>query len=431
VVLSDERTGETAKYASEIRRVMRDEFPNVLVFFQSADIIGQILNAGLPAPVNVQVTGTNRAENIVVARALEKRLREIPGAVDVYLQQRLEAPQLNVNVDRTRAGSFSLTTREVASDLLVSLSSSGQTQPNVWLNPQNGVQYTVSVQTPQYRVPSLEALGQTPVSGAGGATPQLLENVATISRGSGMAVVSHYDVSPVFDVYANVQHRDLGAVAADIDMVLDSLRPSLPKGTTLVMRGQVASMRESYKGLATGLLFAVVLVYLIMVINFQSWLDPFIISSALPVALTGVIWMLFAAGNTISVPAFMGAIMSVGVATANGILVVAFANERMDAGLSAFDAALEAATTRLRPVIMTAAAMVVGMVPMALGIGEGGEQNAPLGRAVIGGLTFATVATLTLLPLVYSRLRAGRARPDPLSAPVADHGSAPIPVPVS
>lgn len=431
VVLSDERKGETAKYASEIRRVMRDEFPNVLVFFQSADIIGQILNAGLPAPVNVQVTGTNRAENIVVARALEKRLREIPGAVDVYLQQRLEAPQLNVNVDRTRAGSFSLTTREVASDLLVSLSSSGQTQPNVWLNPQNGVQYTVSVQTPQYRVPSLEALGQTPVSGAGGATPQLLENVATISRGSGMAVVSHYDVSPVFDVYANVQHRDLGAVAADIDMVLDSLRPSLPKGTTLVMRGQVASMRESYKGLATGLLFAVVLVYLIMVINFQSWLDPFIISSALPVALTGVIWMLFAAGNTISVPAFMGAIMSVGVATANGILVVAFANERMDAGLSAFDAALEAATTRLRPVIMTAAAMVVGMVPMALGIGEGGEQNAPLGRAVIGGLTFATVATLTLLPLVYSRLRAGRAHPDPLSAPVAGHGSAPIPVPVS
>ena len=431
VVLSDERKGETAKYASEIRRVMRDEFPNVLVFFQSADIIGQILNAGLPAPVNVQVTGTNRAENIVVARALEKRLREIPGAVDVYLQQRLEAPQLNVNVDRTRAGSFSLTTREVASDLLVSLSSSGQTQPNVWLNPQNGVQYTVSVQTPQYRVPSLEALGQTPVSGAGGATPQLLENVATISRGSGMAVVSHYDVSPVFDVYANVQHRDLGAVAADIDMVLDSLRPSLPKGTTLVMRGQVASMRESYKGLATGLLFAVVLVYLIMVINFQSWLDPFIISSALPVALTGVIWMLFAAGNTISVPAFMGAIMSVGVATANGILVVAFANERMDAGLSAFDAALEAATTRLRPVIMTAAAMVVGMVPMALGIGEGGEQNAPLGRAVIGGLTFATVATLTLLPLVYSRLRAGRARPDPLSAPVPDHRPAPIPVPVS
>ncbi len=431
VVLTNERTGETAKYASEIRRVLRDEFPNVLVFFQSADIIGQILNAGLPAPVNVQVTGTNRAENIVVARALEARLRQIPGAVDVYLQQRLDAPQLNVNVDRTRAGSFSLTTREVASDLLVSLSSSGQTQPNVWLNPQNGVQYNVSVQTPQYRVSSLESLGQTPVSGAGGATPQLLENVATIARGSGMAVVSHYDVSPVYDVYANVQHRDLGAVAADIDMVLDSIRPSLPKGTTLVMRGQVASMRESYKGLATGLLFAVVLVYLIMVINFQSWLDPFIISSALPVALTGVIWMLFAAGNTISVPAFMGAIMSVGVATANGILVVAFANERMDAGLSAVDAALDAASTRLRPVVMTAAAMVVGMIPMALGVGEGGEQNAPLGRAVIGGLTFATAATLTLLPYVYSRLRAGRARPSLLSAAVTDDRAVPLSVPVS
>ena len=431
IVLNDERKGETAQYASEIRRVLREEFPNVLVFFQSADIIGQILNAGLPAPVNVQVTGTNRAENIVVARALEARLRKIPGAVDVYLQQRLEAPQLTVNVDRTRAGSFALTTREVASDLLVSLASSGQTQPNVWLNPQNGVQYTVSVQTPQYRVSSLESLGQTPVSGAGGATPQLLENVATIARGSGMAVVSHYDVSPVFDVYANVQHRDLGAVAADIDMVLDSIRPSLPKGATLVMRGQVASMRESYKGLATGLLFAVVLVYLIMVVNFQSWLDPFIISSALPVALTGVIWMLFAAGNTISVPAFMGAIMSVGVATANGILVVAFANERMDAGLSALDAALDAAATRLRPVVMTAAAMIVGMIPMALGVGEGGEQNAPLGRAVIGGLTFATVATLTLLPFVYSRLRAGRAYPGPLSASVTDHPAAPIPVPVS
>lgn len=431
VVLTDDRKGETARYASEIRRVLRDEFPNVLVFFQSADIIGQILNAGLPAPVNVQVTGTNRADNIVVARALEARLRRIPGAVDVYLQQRLEAPQLNVNVDRTRAGSFSLTTREVASDLLVSLSSSGQTQPNVWLNPQNGVQYNVSVQTPQYRVSSLESLGQTPVSGAGGAAPQLLENVATIARGSGMAVVSHYDVSPVYDVYANVQHRDLGAVAADIDMVLDSIRPSLPKGTTLVMRGQVASMRESYKGLATGLLFAVVLVYLIMVINFQSWLDPFIISSALPLALTGVIWMLFAAGNTISVPAFMGAIMSVGVATANGILVVAFANERMDAGLSALDAALDAATTRLRPVIMTAAAMIVGMIPMALGVGEGGEQNAPLGRAVIGGLTFATVATLTLLPFVYSRLRAGRAHPALPPASVSDDCAAPLPVPVS
>jgi multidrug efflux pump subunit AcrB len=239
----------------------------------------------------------------------------------------------------------------------VSLASSGQAQPNVWLNPQNGVQYTVSVQTPQYRMASLEALGRTPILGASGGTPQLFENLATVERGSGVAVISHYDVAPVYDVFANVQDRDLGAVAADIDVVLDSIRATLPRGTTLVMRGQVAAMRTSYAGLAVGLVFAIVLVYLIMVVNFQSWLDPLIISVALPVALSGVVWMLFACGNTVSVPAFMGAIMSMGVATANGILVVAFANERMGDGLSARDAALDAASTRLRPVIMTALAM--------------------------------------------------------------------------
>ncbi|WP_291156801.1 efflux RND transporter permease subunit [Gemmatimonas sp. UBA7669] len=408
IVLERDRTGTTDGYIRAIRRMLRAEYPQVLAFFQSADIVSQILNAGLPAPVNVQVVGSNRAANIEVARTIERRVRQIPGAVDVYLQQRLEAPQLNLTVDRTRAAALNLSQRDVASDLLVSLASSGQTQPNVWLNPQNGVQYTVSVQTPQYRINSLEALARTPVAGVGG-TPQLFENVATMSRGSAVAVVSHYDVAPVFDVFANVQDRDLGAVASDIDVVLDSLQSTLPRGTTLVMRGQVAAMRTSYAGLATGLAFAIVLVYLIMVVNFQSWLDPLIISMALPVALSGVLWALFAAGNTISVPAFMGAIMSMGVATANGILVVAFANERMADGLSAFDAALDAASTRLRPVIMTAAAMIVGMVPMALGFGEGGEQNAPLGRAVIGGLSFATVATLTVLPIVYSRLRAARA----------------------
>lgn len=408
IVLERDRAGTTDGYIRAIRRMLRAEYPQVLAFFQSADIVSQILNAGLPAPVNVQVVGSNRAANIEVARTIERRVRQIPGAVDVYLQQRLEAPQLNLNVDRTRAAALNLSQRDVASDLLVSLASSGQTQPNVWLNPQNGVQYTVSVQTPQYRINSLEALARTPVAGVGG-TPQLFENVATMSRGSAVAVVSHYDVAPVFDVFANVQDRDLGAVASDIDVVLDSLQSTLPRGTTLVMRGQVAAMRTSYAGLATGLAFAIVLVYLIMVVNFQSWLDPLIISMALPVALSGVLWALFAAGNTISVPAFMGAIMSMGVATANGILVVAFANERMADGLSAFDAALDAASTRLRPVTMTAAAMIVGMVPMALGFGEGGEQNAPLGRAVIGGLSFATVATLTVLPIVYSRLRAARA----------------------
>jgi multidrug efflux pump subunit AcrB len=416
IALTPDRVGETADYVRKIRRVLRDEFPQVLVFFQSADIVGQILNAGLPAPVNVQVVGSNRADNIVIARALERRLRAIPGAVDVYLQQRLAGPQLDVTVDRTRAAALSLTQRDVASDLLVSLASSGQAQPNVWLNPQNGVQYSVSVQTPQYRMASLEALGRTPIVGAAGGPPQLFENLATVERGTGVAVISHYDVAPVYDVFANVQDRDLGAVAADIDVVLDSIRPTLPRGTTLVMRGQVASMRTSYTGLAVGLVFAIILVYLIMVVNFQSWLDPLIISVALPVALAGVIWMLFACGNTVSVPAFMGAIMSMGVATANGILVVAFANERMAEGLSARDAALEAASTRLRPVIMTALAMIVGMVPMALGLGEGGEQNAPLGRAVIGGLGFATFATLTVLPLVYSRLRASRARSGPMDA---------------
>lgn len=423
IALTPERVGETDDYAREIRRVLRNEFPQMLVFFQSADIVGQILNAGLPAPVNVQVVGSNRAENLVIARTLERRLRAIPGAVDVYLQQHLAGPQLDVTVDRTRAAALSLTQRDVANDLLVSLASSGQAQPNVWLNPQNGVQYSVSVQTPQYRMGSLEALGRTPILGAGVGVPQLFEKLATVERGTGVAVISHYDVAPVYDVFANVLDRDLGALAADIDVVLDSIRPTLPRGTTLVMRGQVAAMRTSYAGLAVGLVFAIVLVYLIMVINFQSWLDPLIISVVLPVALSGVIWMLFACGNTMSVPAFMGAIMSMGVATANGILVVAFANERMGDGLSARDAALDAASTRLRPVIMTALAMIVGMVPMALGLGEGGEQNAPLGRAVIGGLSFATFATLTVLPLVYGRLRASRTPPMPF-APLPAPGRA-------
>ncbi len=412
IVLSPERTGSVDDYRRVLRRTLRDEYPHVTVFFQAADIVGQILNFGLPAPINVQVVGPNRAQNIGIAQFLERRLREIPGAVDVYLQQRLAAPTLFIDVDRDRAAAMSLTEREIGNDLLVSLASTGQAAPNVWLNPQNGVQYFVSVQTPQFRMASLEAIGQTPLIGAANASAQRLDNVASISRRVGPAVVSHYDVAPVFDVFANVQDRDLGAVARDADFVLDSLRPTLPRGTTLVMRGQVASMRSSYLGLGIGLAFAIVLVYLVMVINFQSWLDPFIISFALPGALAGIVWALFATGSSISVPAFMGAIMSMGVATANSILIVSFANERMAEGRTALDAALEAASTRLRPVIMTALAMIVGMLPMALGIGEGAEQNAPLGRAVIGGLTFATVATLFVVPIVYSRLRAGVVRRD-------------------
>jgi multidrug efflux pump subunit AcrB len=413
VTLTEARTRPTAEYARRIRQRLREQFPQVLVFFQSADIVGQILNAGLPAPVDVQVAGTSRADNFALARFLERRLAAVPGAVDVYLQQRANAPELAVAVDRVRAAGLGLTQREVASDLLVSLASSGQTAPNVWLNPQNGVQYSVSVQTPQHRIPTLEAIRQTPVLGAGGVPPlvtPLLDNVATLTRRTAMASVNHYDVVPVFDVYANVQDRDLGGVAAEVQAVLDSLAPTLPRGTTLAIRGQVAAMRTAYEGLGAGLLLAVVLVYLIMVINFQSWTDPLIIASALPVALAGVVWALFATGDGLSVPAFMGAIMSMGVATANGILVVAFANELVEGGAAPADAAREAAATRLRPVLMTALAMVVGMIPMALGLGEGGEQNAPLGRAVIGGLTFATAATLTVLPLVYVLVRTRLAR---------------------
>jgi multidrug efflux pump subunit AcrB len=424
VVLTPRRTRPTAEYVRRIRQRLREQFPQVLVFFQAADIVGQILNAGLPAPLDVQVAGTNRAENLPIARFLARRLQEVPGAVDVYLQQRTEAPELAVTIDRTRAATLGLSQREVAADLLVSLASSGQTAPNVWLNPQNGVQYNVAIQTPQYRLASLDAIGNTPVLGAGGApaalTTPLLGNVATVTRRTGLASINHYDVVPVYDVYASVQDRDLGGVAADVQAVLDSLTPTLPRGTTLVMRGQVAAMRDAYAGLGAGILLAVVLVYLIMVVNFQSWVDPLIIASALPVAFAGVVWALFATGDGLSVPAFMGAIMSIGVATANGILVVSFANELVAGGAAPADAAREAAVTRLRPVLMTACAMVLGMVPMALGLGEGGEQNAPLGRAVIGGLTFATVATLTVLPVVYAAVRARLApRPAAAVAPAA------------
>ncbi len=411
LIVLDESHGPIDEYRREIRAMLRRDFPDVTFFFQAADIVGQILNFGLPAPINVQVVGSDRAKNFVVAQFLERRFQKIPGAVDVYLHQRLTAPELFFAIDRDRASSLALTEREVASDLLVSLSSSGQTAPNFWLNPQNGVQYAVSVQTPQQKLSTLDAVGRTPLLGAAGGSPQLLENLATMTRRSSAAVISHYDVAPVFDIYANVQDRDLGGVAREMDAVLDSIRPTLPRGSSLVIRGQVASMRSSYVGLGVGLVLAILLVYLVMVINFQSWLDPFIISFALPGALAGISWALFACGNSLTVPAIMGAIMSMGVATANSILVVSFANERMADGRSAYDAVLEAAVTRLRPVIMTALAMMVGMLPMALGFGEGGEQNAPLGRAVIGGLSFATIATLFIVPIVYSRLRTRTATP--------------------
>ena len=407
IALTDERTHDVAYYRQEIRKRLRHDFPDVKVFFMAADIVSQILNFGLPAPINVQVIGSNRAKNYELAQQIEARIRKIPGAVDVYVNQVMNAPQLFVSVDRDRASALGLTERDVASNLLVSLSSSQQTSPNFWLNPTNGVQYAVNVQTPQGAMSSLSQMTQTPIvsNGGTGSTVSLLDNVAQITRRTGIGVITHRDVQPVFDIFANVQDRDLGAVAKDVDAIIADAQKTAPRGTTVVMRGQVASMRTAYEGLGYGLAFAVLLVYLLMVVNFQSWLDPLIIVTALPGALAGIAWALFATQTSLSVPSLMGAIMSIGVATANSILIVTFANERRHAGLNAHDAALEAGYTRLRPVVMTAFAMIIGMLPMALGFGEGGEQNAPLGRAVIGGLIVATGATLFIVPIVYSTLR--------------------------
>ncbi|MEO7999699.1 MAG: efflux RND transporter permease subunit, partial [Gemmatimonadaceae bacterium] len=355
-------------------------------------------------------------------RELEARMKKIPGAVDVYVHQVMNAPELYLSVDRDRAAALGMTERDVASNVLVSLASSQQTAPNFWLNPANGVQYAINVQTPPAGISTLDQLMGTPVvsgnasaSGNSGGM-QMLNSVAQVSRRTGVGVISHRDVQPVFDVYANVQDRDLGAVARDVDKIIAELTPKLAKGTTIQVRGQVASMRTAYQGLGLGLAFAVLLVYLLMVINFQSWLDPLIIVTALPGALAGIVWALFATQTTLSVPSLMGAIMSIGVATANSILIVTFANECRKAGMSAHDAALEAGYTRLRPVLMTAFAMIIGMMPMALGFGEGGEQNAPLGRAVIGGLLAATLATLFIVPIAYSALQ-GRAALKPEDMP--------------
>jgi multidrug efflux pump subunit AcrB len=323
----------------------------------------------------------------------------------VYIKQVMNAPELRVNVDRTRASEIGLTQRDVANSLLVTLSSSGQVTPNYWINPQNGVSYLIAVMAPPYKMDTLDAIKNTPVISGAQSQPQLLSNLATFDRGTSQAVISHYNVQPTFNIYANVQGRDLGGVARGVDQVINEFQSKLPRGTTIVMRGQVQSMRSSFVGLGLGILFAVLLVYLLMVINFQSWLDPLIILMALPGALSGILWVLFATMTTISVPALMGAMMCVGVATANSILLVTFANEQRRLGKDAVEAALLAGYVRLRPVIMTALAMIIGMLPMSLGLGEGGEQNAPLGRAVIGGLVLATVATLFFVPVMYSLMR--------------------------
>jgi CzcA family heavy metal efflux pump len=395
----------TWEYIKQLRQTLPEEFPQLTFFFQSADIVGQILNFGLPAPIDIQIVGRNRPKNLEIARQIEARVARIPGAVDVHLHQIVDAPELFVKVDRTRAAQMGLTQRDVASNMLVALSSSGQAAPNYWLNPQNGVQYLVAVQAPQRTIDSIDTLQSMPIMGPALNAPQLLSNLATVERRTATSVINHHNVQPIFNVYASVQGRDLGAVAREIDQVVAEFIPKLPQGSSIVVRGQVESMRAAFTGLAAGVVFAVLLVYFLMAVNFQSWLDPLIIIMALPGALAGIVWALFLTHTTLSVPALMGTMMSIGVATANSILLVTFANDQRRAGHDALSAALDAGYTRLRPVMMTALAMIIGMLPMALGHGEGGEQNAPLGRAVIGGLTVATFATLFFVPVVYSFMR--------------------------
>jgi multidrug efflux pump subunit AcrB len=396
----------TPSYVRALRERLNRDFPESTFFFLPPDISTQVLNFGLAAPIDVQVVSAPGRENeaYAVARKLRGELAAIPGAVDVHLAQVPSVPQLSVEVDRTIASQFGLSERDVASDLLVSLSSSGQVAPSYWLDPKRGVQYLVAVQTPQYRIDSMEALASTPLS-TGEGQPQLLSNVARVHRSFTPQNITHYNVARTFDVQANVEGTDLAAVGARVNEIVEKATPTLPRGMSLKVKGQVESMETSFHALSLGLCFAVLLVYLLMVVNFQSWLDPLIILMALPGALAGIAWMLFVSHTTFSVPAQMGTIMCVGVATANSILVVTFANDRRKLGDSARDAALAAGMTRLRPVLMTALAMIIGMLPMSLGLGEGGEQNAPLGRAVIGGLLFATVFTLLFVPVMYALLR--------------------------
>ncbi len=406
--LNPEHHPPTAELMRHLREVLPQQFPSTEFFFQPADIVTQILNFGLPAPIDVQVVGTNMQQNYEIAQRIANRMRHVPGAADVHVQQMLSLPTLHMDIERTRVTQVGLTAREVAQSALVSLSGSFQTSPNFWLNPKNLVTYQIAVQTPQYRMTDLHDLMNIPVVSQQG--PQLMGNLVQVAPSVRAATVNHYNVQPVIDVYASTQDRDLGAVAADTDKILQDFDKQLPRGTHLVMRGQVSTMRSSFFGLGAGLLGAIVLVYLLIVVNFQSWLDPFIIITALPGALAGICWFLLLTHTRLSVPSLTGAVMCMGVATANSILMVSFAREQMDEGMPAFKAAVAAGYTRIRPVLMTALAMIIGMVPMALGFGEGGEQNAPLGRAVIGGLLFATVATLFFVPSVFAIFHGRRER---------------------
>jgi len=444
ISLKADEHGSTAEYTDRLRRRLHQKFPDMVFFFEAANITNQILNFGLPAPIDVQVLSRDAASNYALARQIAEKVTRIPGAADVHIHQVVDYPAIDINVDRAKAGQVGLTQRDVATSLLISLSSSGQISPTQFLDWRTGVSYGINVQTPQYRNNSLDALLRTPLSvpfgsvnattqtstagsanpanaavgtgpnqasaaygnpGAAAGGPQLLSNMVSVGRSAAPQIVNHYNVTPVIDVYANVDRRDLGSVGAGVEKIVAEMTPKLPRGTTIEVRGQLLTMQNSFYRLGLGMIFAVVLVYLLMAVNFQSWLDPFIILMALPGALAGIVWMLFITQTTFSVPSMMGSIMCIGVATANSILLVVFANDQREEGMDARSAALSAGHTRIRPVIMTAAAMIMGMLPMALGMGEGGEQNAPLGRAVIGGLLLATLTTLFVVPMVYSLLR--------------------------
>jgi multidrug efflux pump subunit AcrB len=409
----------TDNYIHQLRLALPKQFPGVTFAFLPADMVSQILNFGLPAPIDVQVVGNDLEGNRLYADALLAKMRYVSGTSDLRIQQPFDQPYLRLSVERTKAEQLGFSAHDIAQNLLVSLSGSFQTSPTFWVDPKNRVSYQIATQTPQYRADTLQSLENIPVTGTNpAAAPSLMASLVAVKRGTGMAVVSHYNVAPVIDIFGAATGRDLGGVAGDINKIIDATRQQLPHGSRVVVRGQVQTMRASYIGLLSGLAFSIVLVYLLIVVNFQSWLDPFIMISALPAALAGIAWFLFITHTTLSVPALMGAIMCMGVATSNSILVVSFATEQMAEGKDSLSAALEAGFTRFRPVLMTALAMIIGMVPMALGLGDGGEQNAPLGRAVIGGLIFATVSTLFFVPAFFSVLQGSRRHP---AQPAQEH----------
>ncbi|HWF13067.1 MAG TPA: efflux RND transporter permease subunit [Candidatus Acidoferrales bacterium] len=414
--LKPERKESTKHYIDELRGRLAKEFPGTQFFFQPADMISQILNFGVPAPVDVELIGPNEKANFLIAEQITNRIQHIPGAVDVHVQQLRSFPAIFLNLDRTRVQSVGLSPTDVANSVLLTLSSSSTVSPSFWVNPMNGYEYNVAVQAPQYKIDNMQSLDNIPISSAANPTPQILGNMVGMSVNAEPALLSQYDAQSMMNVYASVEGRDLGGVDADIQKVLADFKGKLPRGTQLFRRGQVATMTSSFAGLTAGVAVAIVLIYFLIVINFQSWIDPFIIITALPGALAGIIWILLLTHTTLNVPSLTGTIMCMGVATANSILMVSFARERMNEGLGAAQSAVQAGYVRIRPVIMTAVAMIIGMVPLSLGLGEGGEQNAPLGRAVIGGLIVATFATLYFVPCVFSLIHKNKRLEESVSA---------------